>query len=167
MRIIAQIDRLIIREFLPGDEEVYLNHFNDELVTRHLPKRSRDERSLIFQNALQQYSTPGVCGTWGMFNPFNDDFIGSCLLRDFDNETGAIELGYSMNRKYWGAGIGTEMAKMLVAYGLHDAAVLTIVGVTTLDNVGSQRVLEKAGMQRQANMLKHGEELAFFRVDKA
>ena len=157
---------LVIREFLPGDEEVYLNHFNDELVTRHLPKRSRDERSVIFRIALQQYTTRGICGTWGMFNRVDDDFIGSCLLRNFDDDPGTIELGYSMNRKYWGAGIGTEMAKLLVAYGLQDAAVLTIVGVTTLENIGSQRVLEKAGMKRQANILKHGEELAFFKIDK-
>ncbi len=166
MKIIAQTPRLIIREFLPEEQEIYLNHFNDELVTRHIPKRTREERSLIFQKALQQYTPTGICGIWGMFNRDNNDFIGSCLLRGFENEPGTLELGYSMDQKHWGNGIGTEMARAMIDYGFLDDDTNTIVGITTLQNIGSQRVLEKAGMKRQENIIRNDEEVAFFNISE-
>ena len=166
MKIIAQTSRLTIREFLPEEQEIYLNHFNDELVTRHIPKRTMEERSLIFQNALQQYKQLEICGLWGIYDQVNADLIGSCLLREFENEPGTLELGYSIDQKYWGKGIGTEMACSMIEYGLHNGNTDTIVGITTLQNTGSQRVLERAGMKRQENIMRNHEEVAFFKISK-
>jgi ribosomal-protein-alanine N-acetyltransferase len=117
MHIVAQTPRLIIREFIPADEEMYLNHFNDSLVALYLPRRSREERSIIFRNAVN-YAADKRLGTWGMYDKTRGDFIGSCLLRLFsDIEPRQIELGYSLERRYWGLGIGTEMAKAMVSHG--------------------------------------------------
>jgi len=162
MDTIVQTPRLIIREFLPEEENIYLNHFNDEMVTQYIPKRSRDERINIFRKALGQYPVNKTTGLWGMFNKADGAFIGSCLLRSFNNEAGILELGYSMEKKYWGTGIGTEMAIAMVAYGFSDINTSEVVAVTDLGNIGSQRVLEKAGLKRMDNLLRDGEELTFF-----
>jgi ribosomal-protein-alanine N-acetyltransferase len=161
---ILQTPRLVIREFLPSEEDIYLNHFNDEKVALYLPKRSRDERINIFRTALEQYAGNKKSGIWGMFNKADGDFIGSCLLRPFNNEPGILELGYSMEQKYWGLGIGTEMAEAMVTYGFADKNTLEIVAVTILENIGSQRVLEKAGLKRTDNLLRGGEDLAYFKM---
>lgn len=166
MNTIAETPRIIVREFLPEEENTYLNHFNDEMVTQYIPKRSREERIGIFRKALEQYPINKKLGIWGMFNKADGDFIGSCLLRLFNAEPRKVELGYSMDRKYWGIGIGTEMAKAMVAYGLSNPKILEIVALTELENIGSQRVLEKTGFKRMDNLLKDGEELAYFRVQK-
>lgn len=162
--MIAQTPRIIIREFLKDDLETYLNHFTDGLVTLHLPKRSRDERIIIFNNALSQYLKTKTTGIWGMFDIVTDDFIGSCLLRPFDDKAGALELGYSLEQKYWGRGMATEMAKAMADHGFADAATYEIVAVTTLDNQGSQRVLKKAGFKQGDNLIRNGEELAYFKL---
>jgi ribosomal-protein-alanine N-acetyltransferase len=153
---------MIIREFLADEEQVYLNHFNDAEVCLHLPKRTTDERIHIFRTALNNYPGNKRIGIWGMFNKADGEFIGSCLLRPFNNELEKIELGYSMDKKYWAQGIGTEMAKAMVAYAFIDKNVTEVVGCTTMQNTGSQRVLEKAGLKRVDNLLRDGEELAFF-----
>ena len=158
--------RLVIREFLPSEEDIYLNHFNDEMVALYIPKRSRDERINIFRTALAQYAGNKKSGIWGMFNKADGDFIGSCLLRPFNNEPGTLELGYSMEQKYWGMGIGTEMVKAMVTYGFSDKDILEIAAVTILENIGSQRVLEKAGLKRMENLLRGGEELAYFKMSR-
>jgi ribosomal-protein-alanine N-acetyltransferase len=163
---IAQTPRLIIREFLPEEENIYLNHFNDKMVTQYIPKRSRDERINIFRTALEQYVVNKKAGLWGIFNKADGAFIGSCLLRPFNNEPGIVELGYSVEKRYWGTGIGTEMAIAMVAYGFSDENTLQVVAVTDLDNIGSQRLLEKADLKRMDNLLKDGEELAFFRLKR-
>ena len=167
MAIITQTARITIREFLPEEETIYLDHFNDVLVTRYLPVRSREERINIFRAALEKYTTDKKTGTWGMFNTSDVGFIGSCLLRPFSNEAGVLELGYSMERKYWGMGIGTEMATAMVAHGFSDGNITQIVALTDLDNIGSQRVLVKAGLIRGENLWKDGIALAYFKTERS
>ncbi|MES2427163.1 MAG: GNAT family N-acetyltransferase [Bacteroidota bacterium] len=164
MSIITQTHRIIIREFLFDELETYLNHFTDERVILHLPKRSTQERTTIFKNALSQYLVSRSTGIWGMFDKSNHEFMGSCLLRSFDEEPGAIELGYSMEYKYWGQGMGTEMAKAMVEHGFEGTSVPSIVGITTMNNIASQKVLEKAGFMRDGNMVRADEQLALFRI---
>jgi ribosomal-protein-alanine N-acetyltransferase len=164
MSIITQTPRIIIREFLFDELETYLGHFTDDRVTLHLPKRSTEERTTIFKNALSQYLVSRSTGVWGMFDKNDHEFMGSCLLRPFDENPEAIELGYSIEHKYWGQGIGTEIAKAMVEHGFEGTSVPTIVGITTMDNIASQRVLEKAGLKRHDNMVRANEELALFRM---
>ena len=162
MSVILETPRLLICEFIPEDEETYLNHFTDEEVCLYLPKRSREERLNIFRTALANYATGKLTGTWSMTGKADHAFIGSCLLRAFNDEPGKLELGYSMEKKYWGKGIGTEMAAAMIAYGLAGPGVTAVVAVTVPANIASQKVLEKAGLERRENIIRNGEELAFF-----
>ncbi|HTH82209.1 MAG TPA: GNAT family N-acetyltransferase [Mucilaginibacter sp.] len=167
MSIITITNQLIIREFLPDELELHLHHFDDEMVARYIPKRSRQERINIFNHALAGYLTTKSTGMWGIFSKSTGDFIGGCLLRPFNNEPGVIELGYSIEAKYWGQGIGTEMAKAMVIHGFADKSITTIVALTDQDNTGSRRVLEKAGFTQQDNLIREGEELAFYNIARA
>ena len=166
MHIIAETPRLIIREFNPDELDIYLKHFEDEEVLRYIPKRSREERIGIFQQSLAEYKLSKTLGKWGFFDKTTGDLMGSCLLRIFDNDPAQIEVGYSMDRKYWGQGIGTEMALATVAYAFTDPKVKEVVGVTVIENIGSQRVLEKAGLIKQPNIIRHGDELAYFKLER-
>jgi ribosomal-protein-alanine N-acetyltransferase len=163
MHIIASTPRLIIREFLPEELEIYLHHFTDEEVCLYLPQRTTEERINIFQTALANYPNSKLTGIWGMFDKETGEFIGSCLLRPFNDDTKVLEVGYSMDKKYWGIGIGTEMAQAMVAHGFSNVSIDEVVAVTVLENIGSQRVLVKAGLQRVDNLFRDGLELAFFR----
>jgi [ribosomal protein S5]-alanine N-acetyltransferase len=166
MHIVAQTPRFVIRNFSPEEEKIYLSLFDDEEVTRHLPKRTRDENRRIFRDGLHDYAAGKVLGRWGMFNNGNEEFIGICLLRPYDDELDKIELGYVLARNFWGKGIAGEMAQIMVAYALTRANASEIVGVTTLENVASQKVLQKAGLERLENIIRDGEELAFFKLIK-
>ena len=162
MHIIAQTPRFVIRGFKPEEEATYLALFDDPRVTLHLPKRSRKEQIEIFKKAVEEYQVNPGLGRWGIFNNIDGDFIGMCLLRNYFDEEGRIELGYSLRHKYWGKGIASEMAIIMVGYALTHTDANEIVGVTTLGNTGSQKVLEKAGLTRMADFWRDGEDLAFF-----
>lgn len=167
MHIIAQTPRFVIRNFRPEEENIYMALFDDERVTIHLPNRSRKEHLDIFRSALNDYTKHKWLGRWGMFNNLDGDFMGLCLLRNFDDEEGKVELGYVLHQKYWGKGIASEMALILVGYGFTHVNALEIVGLTTLGNTGSQKVLQNAGMERMSNIKRDGEELAYFKVAKS
>lgn len=164
MHIIAETQRLVIREFAEDELNIYLKHFDDEEVLRYIPKRAREERIGIFHAALENYRTTKFLGIWGFFSKTTGTMTGSCLLRIFDNDPTQIEVGYSMDREYWGQGIGTEMALAIVAHAFSDPEVKEVVGVTDIANIGSQRVLEKAGLIKQPNIIRHGDELAYFKM---
>ena len=163
MHTITQTPRLIIREFSPEEQETYLHHFTDEEVLLYLPQRTTEERINIFQTAVANYANSKLTGSWGMFNKQTGEFIGSCLLRPFNGDPKILEVGYSMDKKYWGQGLGTEMAEAMVAYAFTYPFIDEVVAVTVKENIASQRVLEKAGLKQVDNLFRDGIELAFFR----
>lgn len=165
MSIIVKTPRFIIRNFLPEEEEMYIKLLLDPEVALYLPQRNRDQHKQIFKTTLDEYATGNALGKWGIFNITDDDFIGMCLLRYFD-ESGSVEIGYSLHKKYWGKGIATDMAKALVTYGFNQTNTNEIVAVTALENIGSQRVLQKVGLQRDGNINQYNDELAYFRLPR-
>jgi len=166
MPLFIQTPRFIIREFKPEEEEIYVKLYDDEQVIIHLPKRTRQEQYEIFRGTMADYEVGKTLTRWGLFNNGDGDYIGSCLLRNFYDFDGKIEVGYSLHQKYWGKGIATEMTQIMIAYGFTNTDAEEIVALTTLENVGSQKVLLKAGMERLENFHKDGEELAYFRIKR-
>ncbi|SHM68984.1 GNAT family N-acetyltransferase [Mucilaginibacter sp. OK098] len=163
MNIITQTPRIIIRLFEPEEEEMYLSLYNDERVMLYLPFRSREEHIKIFREHLVTGPVGSVTGRWGLFNKADNDFIGMCLLRLFDDGSDSIELGYALHYNHWGKGVASEMADALLTHMRNINQAAKFVAVTDLGNIPSQRVLEKAGMKRDGNYFRNGEELAFFR----
>jgi ribosomal-protein-alanine N-acetyltransferase len=156
--------RFNIRLFKPEEEPVYLSLFDDERVMLHLPKRSREELIEVFRYYIEEVKDD-IIGRWGIFNKADNDFAGLCLLRPFDDGSNSVELGYVLSHKYWGKGVASEMAAALLAQAYKVKPQAQFVAVTTMDNIPSQKVLEKVGMKRVENYLRMGEELAFFRMD--
>ena len=166
MHLIAQTNRLTIREFLPDELETYLDHVMDKKVSRYISKKTREERAVIFNNAIVKYAETKNYGIWGMFSNNDNEFIGSCLLRPFENDPTILELGYTLEPKFWGKGLATEMVKVITDHGLADTGVKEIVACTDLLNHPSQRVLLKAGFKQEANTFVYEIELAFFRLSR-
>ncbi len=68
------------------------------------------------------------------------------------------ELGYWLAEPYWGKGIITDAIKEMIDYGFKTFEITRIYARPFSSNVASQRVLEKAGMKKEA-VLKN----AFFK----
>lgn len=77
-----------------------------------------------------------------------DRFLGWAHLRPDGDEPTWLELGYRLHRRNWGRGIATWAAGMLLRRGLADPTVPVISARTTVDNLASQRVMEKLGLRR-------------------
>ncbi len=58
---------------------------------------------------------------------------------------GVLEIGYSVVPSCGGRGYGTELVRALVGHGFTDIRVRRIIARTTKDNIGSVKVLERAG----------------------
>ncbi len=65
------------------------------------------------------------------------------------------ELGYVLARKYWGQGIASIAAKKAIIKGFAELPIVRIEAFVDPDNRASVRVLEKAGMKKEAYLEKY------------
>ena len=165
MSILFKSNSIIIREFSQDELPLFISLFEDEQVTEYLPYRTLEEYIELFRTTLEDYGETPM-GRWGIFSTLGNDFIGMCLIRDFKYVTGQTEIGYALGKTYWGKGIATELSKALVDYCLTSMDAKEIVAITDLDNIASQRVLQKAGLKRLSNLKREGIEWAYFRIDR-
>ena len=84
--------------------------------------------------------------------------IGAFRQTNIHNKT--AELGYYIAEEYWGKGIMTEAVKQLCDYVFSHTDIIRIYAEPFSNNIGSCRVLEKAGFQYEgtlrSNALKNG-----------
>ncbi|MBQ2898696.1 MAG: GNAT family N-acetyltransferase [Oscillospiraceae bacterium] len=84
--------------------------------------------------------------------------IGAFRQTNIHNKT--AELGYYIAEEYWGKGIMTEAVKQLCDYVFSHTDIIRIYAEPFAYNIGSCRVLEKAGFQYEgtlrSNAFKNG-----------
>lgn len=66
-----------------------------------------------------------------------------------------VELGYVMSKAYQGKGYMTESARAMIDWALQQSSIYRVYATTGVDNIASQRVMEKAGMQREGLLRKY------------
>ena len=91
----------------------------------------------------------------------NGKVIGSIgAFRQGNIHRQTAELGYYIAEEYWGKGIMTEAVKQLCDYVFSNTDIIRIYAEPFSYNIGSCRVLEKAGFQYEgtlrSNALKNG-----------
>ena len=91
----------------------------------------------------------------------NGKVIGSIgAFRQGNIHRQTAELGYYIAEEYWGKGIMTEAVKQLCDYVFSHTDIIRIYAEPFAYNIGSCRVLEKAGFQYEgtlrSNALKNG-----------
>jgi RimJ/RimL family protein N-acetyltransferase len=110
----------------------------------------------LFISALEQHpSTPILDGI--IVHKEDQSIIGDIGFMGPPDESGRIEIGYSIIPEYRNQGYATEMACHLIAWGLSQPCVSSVVASCLDNNLGSIKVLEKVGMSRlspDGNMLK-------------
>jgi RimJ/RimL family protein N-acetyltransferase len=84
------------------------------------------------------------------------DLIGNCGIRRKDANDFEADIGYELDPVHWGKGYATEAARCVVRYGFEDHALHRISSWCVADNIGSARVLEKAGLKLEGR-LRHSE----------
>ena len=74
--------------------------------------------------------------------------LGLAEFYDYRGDLHAVSIGYRLARKYWGQGIASEVARLMVDYLYTKTDVEIICASTMTENAASERVLEKAGFIR-------------------
>jgi RimJ/RimL family protein N-acetyltransferase len=117
------------------DVMTYLGGLRDEAGTLAYLKRN-----------LSHWSTHGF-GLWMLRSVGSGEVVGRACVRHVAVEArDDIEIGYLFLPAYWGQGFATEIAKACVDLAFTQLGCPSVVGLTLPANLGSQRVLRKAGL---------------------
>lgn len=74
-------------------------------------------------------------------------WIGLNKVMDDPELTGETEIGWFVDRRYWGQGLATEGALASLSFGFDSLGLDRIIARYRTDNVASGRVMEKIGMR--------------------
>ena len=86
-------------------------------------------------------------GMFALLDRRTGEVVGFCGLVHPGGQVDA-EIKYALKRSYWGAGLATEAASAMLAYGATTHNLAEIIATTAPENAASHRVLLKAGMRR-------------------
>jgi RimJ/RimL family protein N-acetyltransferase len=142
-------DRLMLRRFTPGDRPWLHDLYANADVMQYLGgvKTAAQTDAIFDERILGYYDAHPGLGVWMTVERATGDRLGFHLLNNVQGET-FIQVGFVLAKNAWGRGIGTEMAAAVLRYGFVDVRLPRIVGIATLPNLASQRVLEKIGLRR-------------------
>lgn len=82
----------------------------------------------------------------------------------FFHDPPELQLIYGIHPNYWGRGWGTEAAKVMIQYGFDFLHFNQVIASTDAANLASIRVMEKAGMQFQQQVIINGKETIYYVV---
>jgi RimJ/RimL family protein N-acetyltransferase len=99
-------------------------------------------------------------GDWALIDRKTETMIGFCGLHQIQgmDET---NLGFLIDRSYWGKGLATEAGRAALRFGFEQATLGLIVGTTAPDNVGAIEVLKKCGMSYWREIIRNGPRSVF------
>lgn len=91
--------------------------------------------------------------------------IGTSGLQPLE-DSGEIEVGYSLKKEFWRRGLGYECAMAWLDWGFNRAGLDRIVAVTDPANVGSWRIMEKCGMTFEGETRHYDMTVKFYAISK-
>ncbi len=82
-------------------------------------------------------------------------------------ELDETEVGFLLDRPFWGKGYATEAALASLHFGFENIQLDHIIALVHPDNLASRRVIQKCGMKYVDTLPLWGIELMRHRVDKS
>jgi ribosomal-protein-alanine N-acetyltransferase len=148
---IVETERLVLRPFEPHDIGA-ARFYADPEVMRYIPggavnQAELEERFADWVEKRRAEWKSGL-GMWAVVFKASGATIGHCGLKLLPDGSD-VEVFYLLAKSYWNQGIATEAAKAAIRYGFERANLQRIAAVALPANVGSLRVMEKAGMRRE------------------
>lgn len=150
----VQTERLLLREFTAADEANVHDYAADPLVSRYMewgPNSPEITHQVLLRRMQEQQKWPRDEVTLAIELRAEGKLIGSFRLAIGDTEHGLADFGFVLNQRYWNRGYGTEATRAMLDTAFSVLKLHRLIATCDTRNVGSARVMEKSGMQREAH----------------
>ena len=126
----------------------------DEFNTLGIPQNIAHTQSIIEPWILEHQKLDAKQYTFAIRTKKTNDFVGLIALKLGNVKFQIGEVWFNLHPDFWNKGYGTEALKLVLSFAFDDLKLHRIEAGCAVDNVGSARVLEKAGMIKEGRKRK-------------
>ncbi|WP_438434674.1 GNAT family N-acetyltransferase [Gorillibacterium sp. sgz500922] len=149
-------ERIVLRPLTESDVGVWIHHNlkNRDHFQAFTPAREEsyytEEVQLAWIRRSEQEIREDKQYPFGIFLKETGELIGSIQLFQIERRfMQRAMIGYSLDQDYEGKGYMTEAVRLLVEYAFRELKLHRVYAEAKPTNLGSIRVLEKAGFERE------------------
>lgn len=148
-----------ITDITPADKSAYVEHFHEKQIydqTLNIPyPYAESDAEWWVNHVAEETKKQGRSVNWAIRNP-EGYVVGGIGFHEIAlDRSHKAELGYWLAKPYWDKGIMTEAAKLAANIGFQELGLIRITANVFHFNVGSAKVLEKAGFKCEGHLRKH------------
>lgn len=147
MNWILETENLQLREMVQDDFEPLYEFLSDpETMSFYPAPYTKSGVQEYIDKNIDRYLFIG-CGLWSIILKSSHKLIGDCgiTIQHIDG-VDEYEIGYHLNKKYWGNGYATEAAKAVKKYGFNTLGMNKLCSYMAADHWPSRMVAERNGM---------------------
>ena len=115
------------------------------------PFETLDESRQYLKKLILRSASPET-QYWFIRLSEGERIVGSIGLHSLDLRRGSVEIGYGVSPEFWGRGIFSAAAAIMIDHAFNQLCLHRIVARTSLHNVASIRGLEKLGFKAEGVM---------------
>ena len=172
MTIFLETKRLILKTTELSDLDKLIALRSDPDVMRYIGDGTvhTEEQVKKFLSMAIPYQEKHGIGFCMVYEKESGSFIGQAGLFHigYYDAQPEIEIAYRLHKKFWGNGYATELAKALIQWGFQHLPVDKLIAAAEPENIASQKVLKKAGLDYTGKVTWYnGRELFEYVIYKA
>lgn len=144
-----ETERLVLRRMLLTDISDINEYASDPEVSRYLlwyPHASIDFTKRYLKLVDKKYKSNDFFD-WAV--TYNGKMIGTCGFSSLDVHNNCGEIGYVLNRAFWGRELAVEAVGAVITFGFEVLGLNRIEARFMIENSASRRVLEKCGLKSE------------------
>ncbi|MFI8341247.1 GNAT family N-acetyltransferase [Streptomyces sp. NPDC085639] len=144
MTPVLRTERLLLDPYTPEDEEAFVALFQDVRVSRWMGDGTATEAEdrALFGRVFTKVYAENLFDVWAVRR--DGRLVGHAEIKRTD-EAGGHEIIYALAPGAWGAGLGTEIAEAIVAYGFDTLGLAEVHATVAESNTASLVLLERIG----------------------
>jgi ribosomal-protein-alanine N-acetyltransferase len=155
--VVLETERLRLRQLRRDDVDAIFAVIGDPVAMQYYPRQYKREDAVEWiERNLRRYDENGY-GIMAVVLKSSGAMIGDCgLAQQMVEAEAMLEVGYHLQRSYWGHGYATEAARGCMNYAFRELGADKVVSLIRPENAPSRRVAERNGMQ-VARLVVHSE----------
>ena len=155
--IVAETERLRLREWTEADIDPFILHTNTENVMRWLGGvKTRDFLDWVVHDRFMRWQAEHGFTFWVVERKEDGAFLGFCGLKLADGRgssvAGEFEVGWRFREDAWGQGYAKEAAFAAIELAFRNCRAERVVALTVKENKGSWGLMRRLGMRRREDL---------------
>jgi len=166
----VRTERLLLRQWRDEDVEPLAAIYAQPEFLEHMPALDLEATRAQVERFRLRWAIEGF-GLWAaeeLATGLLAGRIGLLRHRDWTPGGDPVEVGWALDRAFWGRGLATEGGRAsLDLWREHLTGDAELISITTPANLRSRAVMERLGLEYRGDTHWHGHDVLWYAVDRA